>query len=281
MTVGVALTGAIVDVTQTVGWRYVFYAGSADRRASRSPSRFVALKESPKNLKMKTDWLGAIFFAGALGAALVALTAYSSNGLTPISIVHPEHLHPIPALLPLPERSDTRYPSTDIAVVGVVSTALFVVREMTTSQPVINFHTFRTNSMFASTNFSALFLYMAHYGTLILLSFYLEHHPAGQPAHRRPPPDGRAALRDDLRAVRRMDREQDVQPGPGGRWAGDSDRLPRPPEHPHRDDLDHHDRLPPRDARGGGGDIRPHQHQRQPRLGPSGRPRVRQRDPRG
>lgn len=28
--------------------------------------------------------------------------------------------------------------------------------------------------MFASTNFSALFVYMAHYGTLILLSFYLE-----------------------------------------------------------------------------------------------------------
>ena len=28
--------------------------------------------------------------------------------------------------------------------------------------------------MFASTNFSALFIYMGHYGTLILLSFYLE-----------------------------------------------------------------------------------------------------------
>ncbi len=65
-------------------------------------------------------------------------------------------------------------PLDSIAIVGVVSTALFVVREKTTSQPVINFDTFRTNSMFASTNFSALFVYMAHYGTLILLSFYLE-----------------------------------------------------------------------------------------------------------
>src|SRR4029077_10100279 len=29
MTVGVALTGTVVDITQAVGWRYVFYASSA------------------------------------------------------------------------------------------------------------------------------------------------------------------------------------------------------------------------------------------------------------
>ena len=172
MTVGVALTGTIVDVTQTLGWRYVFYAGSAIA-ALAIPISIVALKESPRNLKMKTDWLGAVFFAGALGAALVALTSYSSNGLTPISIYIQSIYIPFLQFYLYPNVAIT-IPLDYIAVVGVVSTVLFVARELTTPQPVINFHTFRTNSMFASTNFSALFLYMAHYGTLILLSFYLE-----------------------------------------------------------------------------------------------------------
>jgi MFS family permease len=172
MTVGVALTGTILDVTQTVGWRYVFYAGSAIA-ATAIPISFLALKESPRNLKMKTDWPGAIFFAGSLGAALVALTSYSSNGLNPLSM-YIQTLY-IPALnFFLYPNVVITIPLDYIAAVCVVSTVLFVVRELTTSQPVINFQTFRTNSMFASTNFSALFLYMAHYGTLILLSFFLE-----------------------------------------------------------------------------------------------------------
>ncbi|MDA4115435.1 MAG: MFS transporter [Thaumarchaeota archaeon] len=172
MTVGVALTGTIVDVTQTLGWRYVFYAGSAIA-ALAIPISIVALKESPRNLKMKTDWLGALFFAGGLGAALVGLTSYSSNGTTPISIYIQSIYIPFLHYFLYPNVAIT-IPLDYIAIVGVVSTVLFVAREMTTPQPVINFHTFRTNSMFASTNFSALFVYMAHYGTLILLSFYLE-----------------------------------------------------------------------------------------------------------
>jgi len=172
MTVGVALTGTIVDLTQTVGWRYVFYAGSLIA-AIAIPISFVALKESPKNLKIRTDWIGAIFFAGGLGAALVALTSYSSNGTAPISIYIQSIYIPFLHFFLYPNVAIT-IPLDYIAVVCVASTALFVVREMSTSQPVINFDTFRTNSMFASTNFSALFVYMAHYGTLILLSFFLE-----------------------------------------------------------------------------------------------------------
>ena len=56
--------------------------------------------------------------------------------------------------------------------------------------------------MFASTNFSALFIYMAHYGTLILLSFYLEIVRFVSPLTAGLHPDGRTALRHDLRAVR-------------------------------------------------------------------------------
>jgi MFS family permease len=172
MTVGVALTGTIVDLTQTVGWRYVFYAGSAIA-AIAIPISFIAIQESPKNLKLRTDWLGALFFAGGLGAGLVALTSYSSNGTTPISIYIQSIYIPFLHFFLYPNVAIT-IPLDYIAIVCAVSTALFIVREMTTPQPVINFHTFRTNSMYASTNFSALFVYMAHYGTLILLSFYLE-----------------------------------------------------------------------------------------------------------
>lgn len=172
MTVGVALTGTIVDVTQAVGWRYVFYAGSLIAAVA-IPISLFALKESPRNLKVRTDWPGAIFFAGALGAALVALTSYSSTGLAPISIYLQSIYIPFLHFFLYPN-VEIAVPLSYIAAVSVVSTCLFVVRETRTSQPVINFHTFRTNSMFASTNFSALFVYMAHYGTLILLSFYLE-----------------------------------------------------------------------------------------------------------
>ncbi len=175
MTVGVALTGGIVTITASVGWRYVFYA-NALIAAVAIPISLLVLRESPKNLAIKTDWLGAIFFAGALGSALVALTA-AANGLSAINTYIRDIYIPFPGTS-LHFYSYLNYelsiPLTLIGAVGIISTVLFVIRETRTPFPLINFNTFRTNSMFASTNFSALFIYMAHYGTLILLSFYLE-----------------------------------------------------------------------------------------------------------
>ncbi len=171
MTVGVAITGALVNLTQTIGWRYVFYASSL-LAAIAIPVSIVALRESPKNLKIRTDWPGAVFFAGALGAALVALTAYS-NGSTAINM-YIQYIY-IPVVhFYVYLNQEVSVPNYSVAIVGIVSTVLFIARERTTAQPLINFRTFRENSMFASTNFSALFVYMAHYSTLILLSFYLE-----------------------------------------------------------------------------------------------------------
>jgi MFS family permease len=170
-TIGVAITGSLVSVTQAIGWRYVFYASSAIAVVA-IPLALVALRESPKNLKMKTDWLGSITFAGALGSALVALTA-NANGFTSIDMYIQDIRIPIINFY-VYLNTAVSIPLSAIAIVCVVSTVLFVVRERTASQPLIDFHIFRTNSMFASTNFSALFLYMSHYSTLILLSFYLE-----------------------------------------------------------------------------------------------------------
>jgi MFS family permease len=171
MTVGVAITGTLVNVTQAIGWRYVFYASAAIAAVS-IPLSLVALRESPRNLKIKTDWLGAIFFAGSLGGALGALTAYA-NGYAAINIYFEDIYIPFINFY-IYLNAAVSVPVALIALVGVVSAALFAFWERRTSQPLINFHTFRTNSMFASTNFSALFLYMSHYSTLILLSFYLQ-----------------------------------------------------------------------------------------------------------
>ncbi len=170
MTVGVALTGSIVNITQSVGWRYVFYANSAIAAAA-IPISLLALKESPKNVKMKTDWPGALFFAAALGSTLVAMTAYSNQTSTITAYI--QQLL-IPALHLFFTNVYISIPVVWIVAVGIVGAVLFIVRERTTTQPIIDFKTFRVNSMFRSTNFSVLFAYTAHYGTLILLSFYLD-----------------------------------------------------------------------------------------------------------
>lgn len=172
MTVGVALTGSIVTITASVGWRYVFYANALIAAAA-IPIAWVALKESPKNMAIKTDWLGSIFFAGALGSGLIAATA-AANGLSAINMYFRDIY--IPAIhYYVYLNSELSIPVLGVTILGVVSAVLFVIQERRFKTPLIDFNLFKTNSMFASTNFSALFIYMAHYGTLILLSFYLEY----------------------------------------------------------------------------------------------------------
>jgi len=171
-TIGVAITGSLVNLTQVVGWRYVFYASSVIA-ALAIPLAIAAIRESSKNLKIRTDWLGSITFAGALSSALVALTA-SANGLSSIDFYFRDIRIPFIDYYVYLDQAFS-IPLWTIAVTCLVSTVVFVLRERSTAHPLIDFHVFRTNSMFASTNFSALFLYMSSYSTLILLSFYLEN----------------------------------------------------------------------------------------------------------
>jgi len=171
MAVGTAITGAIVTVTAVTGWRYVFDVSSAIA-AIAIPISLVAIHESPKDPKIKTDLLGSMFFIGSLGSALIALTA-GANGVTSIN-AYIQYIR-IP-FLDFYVYLNTAYSLSlyTVVLVGAVCAVLFVAREMTAKQPLIDFHLFRTNSMFFSTNFAALFLYMSSYATLILLSFYLE-----------------------------------------------------------------------------------------------------------
>jgi len=171
MAVGTAITGSIVTVTQTLGWRYVFDVSAAIAAIS-IPISLVAIRESPKDPKIKSDLLGSLFFVVALGSALIALTG-GANGVSSIN-AYIQYIR-IP-LLDFYVYLNSAYSLSlyTVILIGAVSAVLFVLREMTAKQPLIDFHLFRTNSMFFSTNFSALFLYMSSYATLILFSFYLE-----------------------------------------------------------------------------------------------------------
>jgi len=171
MAVGTAVTGTIVTVTQALGWRYIFDVSAAIAALS-IPISLLGIKESPKNPKIKTDWLGSLFFVGSLGAALVVLTA-GSNGLTSIN-AYIEYIR-IPFLgIYVYLNSAYSVSVFAIAAVGLVSVVLFVAREMTADQPLIDFHLFRHNTLFSSTNYACLFLYTSFYSVLILLSFFLE-----------------------------------------------------------------------------------------------------------
>ena len=67
MAVGTAITGAIVTVTADLtGWRYVFDVSSAIA-AIAIPISLVAIHESPKDPKIKTDLLGSLLLRRRAG----------------------------------------------------------------------------------------------------------------------------------------------------------------------------------------------------------------------
>jgi MFS family permease len=172
MTVGTAIAGSVITVTQLVGWRYVFYASGAIALLD-IPISFALLKESARNLKVRMDWLGGVLFALALGSTLVYLSESTQTGFGSIEIYVQEVRIPILNLYFYPNTLIS-IPLTLVALTAVLAFALFVVRELTYSDPVIDFKLFRRNRIFASTNFSAFFAYVAHWSSLIVLSFLLQ-----------------------------------------------------------------------------------------------------------
>lgn len=172
MTVGTAIAGSVITVTQLVGWRYVFYMSGAIALVD-LPLSFVFLRESAKNTKIRIDWLGGILFALALGSTLVYLSESTQTAFGSIDIYLQEFRVPILNLYFYPNFLIS-IPLSLVAGVAIAAVILFTIREKTFSSPVIDFGLFRRNRMFSSTNFSALFAYIAHWSTLIVLSFYLQ-----------------------------------------------------------------------------------------------------------
>jgi len=169
--VGTAITGSIVSVTHVLGWRYIFDISSTIAAVS-IPVSLIAIKESPKHKAIKTDWFGGVTFVASLAAALMVLTA-GANGIWAIN-AYIQYIR-VPVFdFYVYLNTAVSVPLEYIAAVGIVAVVLLILRERTADQPLIDFHLFRTNTMFSTTNFACLFLYMSSYSILILLSFFLE-----------------------------------------------------------------------------------------------------------
>src|SRR2546428_9158647 len=85
MTVGTAVTGSIISVTQVVGWRYVFYVSGGIALIS-VPLSLLLLHGSVKNPEVRMDWPGSLLFAAAIGMALVTITGRAQNSLGSIDV---------------------------------------------------------------------------------------------------------------------------------------------------------------------------------------------------
>ncbi|MDA4127092.1 MAG: MFS transporter [Thaumarchaeota archaeon] len=170
--IGTAITGSVIGVTQFVGWRYVFYASGAIA-ALDIPVSFLILSESVKNKSARMDWLGSLLFVLGLASALVVITQAAQTGFGNIDVFIQEFRIPVLNIFYYPQYLIS-IPLWIVATIALVSAVLFVIRELHFPDPVIDFHLFRTNMTFLSTNVSALFLYLSHWSTLILLSFYLQ-----------------------------------------------------------------------------------------------------------
>ena len=169
---GTVVAATVVSVTNLVGWRYVFYV-SGGLAAVDIPIAVLILPESRKNPGAKMDWVGTLLFVIGLGSLLTVLTQGAQNAFGNLDIFIQEVRIPIFDIYFYPNFLIS-IPLVAIAGVGAVAGAVFVLREMRFPRPLIDFHMFRKNVMFLSTNASALFLYIAHWSTLTLLSFYLE-----------------------------------------------------------------------------------------------------------
>ncbi len=172
MTIGTAITGSIVSVTQFVGWRYVFYVSGGIALVS-FPLSLLLLRGSGKNRDVRMDWPGSLLFAAAIGLALVTITGRAQNSLGSIDL-YIEYIR-----IPIINFYIYTYwfVSIPLLLLGIgagIGFFAFILRELTTDHPLIDFHLFRRNAMFRSTNLAALFLYVSFFSVLIMLSFYLE-----------------------------------------------------------------------------------------------------------
>ncbi|HEV2137502.1 MAG TPA: MFS transporter [Nitrososphaerales archaeon] len=170
--VGTAVTGSIVGLTQFVGWRYVFYASGSIAVVALFLSVFF-IRESPRKIGVKMDWAGSLLFAVGLTSALVVLTQIAQSGWGNIDVYIQEFRIPLLNIYFYPQYLIS-VPVWFVVTVAVGAIALLAIREVKFDAPLIDFRLFRENRIFLSTNFSALFLYVSHWSSLILLSFYLQ-----------------------------------------------------------------------------------------------------------
>jgi MFS family permease len=173
---GPALAGSVITFTSILGWRYVFFI-SGTVAALVIPIAFVFIKESPKRKSIKVDWMGALLFATALLSGLATIIQSAGRGINTSIAIYIQFIR-------IPIFNIYFYPSTVITIplvwvagLAVITTALFLAREALSKSPqdlLIDPRFFTRNRIFLTANTAALLLYVAHYGSLFLMSFYLQ-----------------------------------------------------------------------------------------------------------
>lgn len=173
-TLGPALAGGVITVTSVFGWRYVFYISGAIAAAA-IPIALIFIKESPKHKGIKVDWIGALLFAAALSSGLAAITEGAGNGINSTLSIYIQYIR-IPILnIYFYTSALIAIPVLYMVIVALVTTSLFLLREVFSKSPLlIDPKLFTQNRIFATANSAALLLYIAHYGSLFLMSFYLQ-----------------------------------------------------------------------------------------------------------
>jgi MFS family permease len=173
---GPALAGSVITFTSILGWRYVFYISGAVAAAV-IPIALVFIKESPKKKSIKVDWLGSILFATALVGGLATIIQSAGRGLNTSIDIYIQYIR-IPVLnIYFYTSAVITIPLIWVALLSVVATALFVGREVFSKSPenlLIDPRLMVKNRIFLTSNVAALLLYIGSYGSLFLMSFYLQ-----------------------------------------------------------------------------------------------------------
>jgi len=173
-TLGPALAGGVITVTSVFGWRYVFYISGAIAAACILVA-LIFIRESPKRKNIKVDWIGALLFAIALSGGLATITQSAASGINSTISAYIQYIR-------LPIINFYIYTSTLInipviwlAIASIIATSLFFLREaFSKGQVLVDKKLFTKNRVFLSANFAAILVYIAHYGSLFLMSFYLQ-----------------------------------------------------------------------------------------------------------
>jgi len=174
-TLGPALAGSVISITSVFGWRYVFYVSGAIALAV-IPIALIFIKESPKQKSIRIDWLGSLLFIVALMSGMATIIQSAGRGINTSIDIFVEYIR-IPIInFYYYTSSLISIPLLWIALIGVVATALFFFRETLSKSAslVIDPKLFTKNRIFLTANIAALLLYVAHYGSLFLMSFYLQ-----------------------------------------------------------------------------------------------------------
>ena len=160
-------------ISEYIGWRNVFFL-NVPLGLCLIPITYSKLIESKQSLSKSMDWLGSVLFALTLSTLLIAITFGPKENWTTIDVYIEQIYLPLFGNFHLWSRIFISIPLMILPVLSLIFLILFVIVESKVKYPVLDLKMLRHNRLFLSTNLSALFMYTAHFNSIILFSFYLQ-----------------------------------------------------------------------------------------------------------